>query len=80
MHTDVWHNKERYYCFKNDKKQGRYVQNQQKKSSSNINTLSNDPTSIIIYRKRRYEHVYDYYTIKFSMSFKEETPFWVKII
>lgn len=31
-----------------------------KKSSSNINTLSNDPTSIIIYRKRRYEHVYDY--------------------
>lgn len=59
MHTDVWHNKERYYCFKNDKKQGRYVQNQQKKSSSNINTLSNDPTSIIIYRKRRYEHVYD---------------------
>lgn len=60
MHTDVWHNKERYYCFKNYKKQGRYVQNQQKKSSSNINTLSNDPTSIIIYRKRRYEHVYDY--------------------
>lgn len=48
------------YCFKNYKKQGRYVQNQQKKSSSNINTLSNDPTSIIIYRKRRYEHVYDY--------------------
>lgn len=31
-----------------------------KKSSSNINTLTNDPTSIIIYRKRRYEHVYDY--------------------
>lgn len=31
-----------------------------KKSSSNINTLSNDPTSIIIYRKRGYEHVYDY--------------------
>lgn len=31
-----------------------------KKSSSNINTLSNDPTSIIIYRKRRYKHVYDY--------------------
>lgn len=31
-----------------------------KKSSSNMNTLSNDPTSIIIYRKRRYEHVYDY--------------------
>lgn len=31
MPTDVWHNKERYYCFKNDKKQGRYVQNQQKK-------------------------------------------------
>lgn len=51
---------QRYYCFKNYKKQGRYVQNQQKKSSSNINTLSNDPTSIIIYRKRRYEHVYDY--------------------
>lgn len=60
MHTDVWHNKERYYCLKNDKKQGRYVQNQQKKSSSNINTLTNDPTSIIIYRKRGYEHVYDY--------------------
>lgn len=79
MHTDVWHNKERYYCFKNYKKQGRYVQNQQKKSSSNINTLSNDPTSIIIYRKRRYEHVH-MITIKFSMSFKEETPFWVKII
>lgn len=31
-----------------------------KKSSLNINILLNDLISIIIYRKRRYEYVYDY--------------------
>lgn len=58
MYIDVWYNKERYYCFKNCRVDMYKIS--KKKSSLNINILLNDLISIIIYRKRRYEYVYDY--------------------